>query len=484
MTKHDHISAAGTAMRHQAGKPLGRRDFLGRTAAAGGLAGLGLWARLCHGETPSSLIEAGQGTVDITPPLGIEMAGFHRAPGNERRITGIRQSTAARALVLKQGDARVAIVSLDVCGVSPAFADEVGRRAAGKTGIPASNVRVCATHTHSMPTFRYFRQWGAISPDYMAAVQQKVVEAIEKAKADLAPARVLLGRQRVVGGNFNRTTSTWKTDAEFDENSTDNDRWLDTMLHALRFERSAGKQDLLWYQFSAHPVCYTDGNAGPDWPGIVAETARAKNLPDPSYLQGHAGDVNPGDGKPWLGVPERVAEAVSTGLAGALDQAQPVTIDAVRVRTARIELPLDIPLFRARLEQYRNDPSKCTGGSYVDARFAADWAESAAKRDLSQTTLAVRISALQLGSVGFLFHPAELYSCYGLAIRRDSPLEHTLVVGYTDDIIGYLPDPNAYKRGEYAALTVPGILDLPPFTPEAGRTLAAEANKLLRETAG
>ena len=29
------------------------------------------------------------------PPLGIEMAGFHRPPGKERRIAGIRQPTAA-----------------------------------------------------------------------------------------------------------------------------------------------------------------------------------------------------------------------------------------------------------------------------------------------------------------------------------------------------------------------------------------------------
>ena len=43
-----------------------------------------------------------------------------------------------------------------------------------------------------MPTFRYFRQWGAISPEYMAAVEKKIVEAVEKAQADLAPAALYL----------------------------------------------------------------------------------------------------------------------------------------------------------------------------------------------------------------------------------------------------------------------------------------------------
>ena len=79
-----------------------------------------------------------------------------------------------------------------------------------------------------------------------------------------------------------------------------------------------------------------------------------------------------------------------------------------------------------------------------------------------------------------LFHPAELYSCYGLAIRRDSPVADTLVVGYTDGIIGYLPDPKAYKAGEYAAIVVPKILDYPPFTPTAARQFTAAAMAMLK----
>lgn len=466
--------------RHPLRTRIPRRGFLGRCVRAGGLAAMGFRARSGRAATPPRL-EAGEGTVDTTPPLGIEMAGFHRAPGKERRITGIRQPTAARALVLKRGDARAAIVSLDICAVSREFAGRVQRRVAERVGIAAPNVRVAATHTHSMPTFRYFRQWGAISPEYLAKVEDDCVRAVELAQADLAPAEMHVGHARVVDGNFNRTTKNWKTDAQFGPNSTDADRWLDTMLHALVFERS-GKPSLLWYHFSAHPVCYTDDNAGPDWPGLVAERTRTGQKLSPSYLQGHSGDVNPGPGKPsWLGEPEKVADAVHAGLQQAVSGAQPVAVDVLRARTTQVALPLDVPLMRARLEQYQKDPSKCQSGTYVDARFAADWAKSAAKWPADRTTLAVPVSALQLGSIGLLFHPAELYSCYGLSIRRDSPLDHTLVVGYTDGLIGYLPDPNAYKAGEYAALTVPGILDLPPFTPQAGRQFTAAALKLLRE---
>jgi hypothetical protein len=102
---------------------------------------------------------------------------------------------------------------------------------------------------------------------------------------------------------------------------------------------------------------------------------------------------------------------------------------------------------------------------------------------VKQLHLPITLSAIQLGPVGMVFHPSELYSYYGLAVSRDSPLPHTLVIGYTDGIIGYLADPKAYEAGEYAAVTVPKILDYPPFTPAAARRTAAAAGDLLRRIA-
>ena len=82
---------------------------------------------------------------------------------------------------------------------------------------------------------------------------------------------------------------------------------------------------------------------------------------------------------------------------------------------------------------------------------------------------------VRLGEVGLLFHPAELFSFYGLAIRLGSPFRDTLVVGYTDGCVGYLCDPKAYQTGAYEAFTVPKILDYPPFAPTAARQMTAAA---------
>jgi hypothetical protein len=330
-----------------------------------------------------------------------------------------------------------------------------------------------------MPSFRFFRQWGAIPEQYMVEVEKKIVRAVQMAQEDLAPAELSLGKARTESANFNRTTDTWKTGAEFSADSTDADRWLDTALHVMRFERGGGKRTLLWYHFSAHPVCYTDTLAGPDWPGVAARLVREKMKLEAAFLQGHIGDVNPGGGKPWLGIADDVGARVAAAVGRAVEAARPVTATEIRVCNEQIAMPLDIGRLQQWLAEYAGDPAKCAGGTWVDADFAKDWYESARRWDLGQTHLPTPLSAVQLGTVALLFHPAELYSCYGLMIRRDSPLPDTLVVGYTDAMIGYVADPAAYERGEYSALTVPKICGLPPFVPAAGRTFAAAAVDVL-----
>ncbi|NQT39115.1 MAG: neutral/alkaline non-lysosomal ceramidase N-terminal domain-containing protein [Planctomycetes bacterium] len=459
---------------------LQRRAFLGKIVGGGTAAALALSGRSGSAAAKEPRLEAGEGVVDTTPPLGIEMAGFHRPAGKERRIVGIRRPAAARALVLRLGDAKAAMVSLDICGVSRQMTARVQTRIAKQLGVPAANVRICATHTHSMPTFRYFRQWGAISPEYMASVETKIVRAVEMAKDDLAPAALYLGKSRAPGASNNRTTKTWKTDEQFTKDSTDAQRWLDTTVHVLHFDRGEGSRNLLWYHFSAHPVCYQDDNAGPDWPGLVAELVRQKHGMAPSYLQGHCGDVNAGDASHWIGAAEKTAEPVAAAITRAIETARQVKVDTLRMQTRQSRLPLDMERFGQWLAAYRKDPSKCSGGSWVDAGFAEDWFQSSVKRDITQTHTTVPLSAMQLGELGLVFHPSELYTCYGLTIRRDSPLEDTLVVGYTDDIIGYLPDPNAFKAGEYSAITVPKIIDLPPFAPTAARTLTGDTVAMLK----
>ena len=90
---------------------------------------------------------------------------------------------------------------------------------------------------------------------------------------------------------------------------------------------------------------------------------------------------------------------------------------------------------------------------------------------------------MRLGNLAFLFHPAELYSFYGLQLRTTAPFPNVIAVGYCDDFVGYLTDPKAYDDNEYAAIVVPKILGLPPFTPDCARRFTARGQELLKKLA-
>ena len=474
-------------MKRHSSAPLNRRTFIRRSLGAGAALGALTGPQILSFAQGDKTLRAGEATVDSTPPKGIELAGFHYpVGGNPRFITDIRQPSAVRALVIQHNLTQVAILSIDILAVTAAMTSRVQQAVEAKTGIPAANVRLCATHTHSMPTFAYLRQWGTVPEEYMKTVEDKAVEAVTLAQADCVSAEMFVGGSQAEGGNFNRTVKGSKTDKDFTPESTDEERWLDTLLQVLYFERGEGKSGILWYHFSSHPVCYGDGLAGPDWPGLVAQQVKENYKMTPSFLQGHAGDVNPGDGVKWIGDAEPSAKAVYAAIDRAMGKLEKVDVDVLRCVSRSFEMPLDIALYEQWMKEYETAPEKCNSGNWVDAGFAKDWFDASRAKAWSRTTLPTPISCIQIGNTGLAFHSSELYSFYGLDIRHKSPFAHTVLVGYADDAIGYVTDPKSYEPadgGNYGAVVVPKILDLPPFTPESGRALAAGLGELLRDTA-
>ena len=92
---------------------------------------------------------AGAAVVDITPPVGYRMCGYF----SERLSTGVKDPLLAKALVLRQGDLQAAIVCCDLIGVPRGIALRARKAASEKTGIPAANIAITGTHSHTGPLF-------------------------------------------------------------------------------------------------------------------------------------------------------------------------------------------------------------------------------------------------------------------------------------------------------------------------------------------
>ena len=99
-------------------------------------------------ETDGVPVHAGVAHATITPPVGATLVGYFARKGGS---TSERDPLYATALVLDDGQDRVALLSCDLLWVHPSLVDEVRASVHEATGIAPDHVMICCTHTHSGP---------------------------------------------------------------------------------------------------------------------------------------------------------------------------------------------------------------------------------------------------------------------------------------------------------------------------------------------
>jgi len=143
---------------------------------------------------PAGEFTVGFGETDLTPEIGagkkpVFLAGF----GQNRKATKVHDPITARAVVMADGDEKIALVSVDVVGL---FLPSVERVREKLTGF--KYVLVSATHNHEGPDT--LGLWGAspvqsgVDPEYLKRVEAGCVEAAKAADKAREPATVKIGK--------------------------------------------------------------------------------------------------------------------------------------------------------------------------------------------------------------------------------------------------------------------------------------------------
>ena len=85
-------------------------------------------------------MRAGFGKAELTPPLGVELAGYGYYL--QRRAAAVADPLYARALLLEQGEQRALLVSCEVLGLSRPVCDAVIRHAREALGCAEAAVTI------------------------------------------------------------------------------------------------------------------------------------------------------------------------------------------------------------------------------------------------------------------------------------------------------------------------------------------------------
>lgn len=155
------------------------------------------------------MLKAGMARAEITPELGLELAGYPHYPRNN---TGAHDPLYATCMYIANDYQEIAMVTLDLLFFSKKHVLEVRKKVEKECGIPASNIMISCSHTHSGPWASgrldiESLEAGKQQPQkYVERVINTITQIIVEAKsnnfdAEFASGTAVCGAESGVGGN-------------------------------------------------------------------------------------------------------------------------------------------------------------------------------------------------------------------------------------------------------------------------------------------
>ena len=280
--------------------------------------------------------EAGAAAVDVTPPVGVPLAGYGGGARRERfpdlnpfdyhtflkPSTGVHDPIMAKALVLGNGHDRFCLVTIDAVATdADVVKDSVAKAAAQGFSVPLEKVLMCASHSHSGPgalSRRTFWQLTAADLRVQRVVDgftDGIARAMVEAERALGPAHVGLASTQLTNATSNRRASD-SPDLDPDD--------IDPELVAVRIDRPDGTAVATVWNFAIHGTHFgTDDHLfSADIMGSASIKAEAMGAGVAMFVNGAEGDIRPTGGYDATG--QLIADAIMAARAAAVTEPQGV----------------------------------------------------------------------------------------------------------------------------------------------------------------
>ena len=423
--------------------------------------------------------KVGFARVNINPMLGIAMEGYY-VP---RFAKGFLDDLEANALALACAGRRILMISVDCCGIEANLSRRYRRAIAEATDLPAENIFLSATHTHTGPALTrldMFETDDAPIERYAAFLQERLCDAARLALADLKPARMgfCVGRapDRVAYiRRYKMKDGTTCTCPPINDPNIDHPIGeLDQRVNVLRFDREGGDSVVL-VNYGLHADTINGEMISPDWPGWMRRTVeRALDGVKCVCFVGAEGDVGSTHVFPSGGdmndteisfdnemKSPGMARFVGRALAGTVlqvfDKVEYVPVDSVDIRhrmadiQANLPAPEDLP--RARRFKALHEAGRDADIPYAAMELTTVVAEAIRMCNLEHGPEAFRLelTGLRIGGIALIGLPGEPFTGIGRALKRAEGWRLVLPCCIVNGYEGYFPMQEASDEGGYEA---------------------------------
>jgi len=430
---------------------------------------------------------AGAATADITPKGSQFLFGY---PHVERRSTGVHDPLLSSALYLADGRTELMFVADDIIFVPRDLAGRARERIASATGVPASNIMLTATHTHSGPiTVNYLSNEGdpavpKADENYLRLLEDGIVNAAVAARQSAEPACIGLATGDDTGVGTNRRDPSGPADHR-------------APVLAVRSAKT-NEYIAVMLVCSMHPTVLHEDSAeiSGDFPASARRYLHRGVLPAACPVLHHTGPA--GNQSPrhvvkanTFAEADRLGEILGRAVARALEEAR--YVDDARLACLRdwVELPpkafptvkeaqARLQAAARRLEELRRQgaarqavrTAECDWFGAEEAvtlaRAAGD-GKIAAARDACSPA---EIQAFRVGPWTFVGWPGELFIEYALVVKAECP--DTFVISLANgELQGYIVTPEAAAEGGYEASNA-------LFGPDAGDAILHKTLRMLK----
>lgn len=442
-------------------------------------------------------LHAGFGRVDVTPMLGIGIAGYFKP----RYAEGVLDELEINALALACEGSKVILLSIDHCGIGREIIKEYRKHVSEVTGVPEDSVYIHATHTHTGP-FLTKDSEDVLEQEYYQIVYRKMADAAQLALADLKSARMGWGIGEAPNIAFVRRfcmkdgsikTNPGVNNPDIVEPIGD----VDERVSILRFDRE-GADTLVLVNFADHPDTVGGCKISADWPGFLRKTVE-KALDDTKciFFNGAQGDVNHVNVRPeggylndtfndfddvsrGYGHARYMGRVVTGGVLQAYDKVKYVDVDSLKAIQRTIKVPSNMPKPEDMPEAHRINDLHNAGKDhelpYKGMMLTTVVAEAGrmVRLEHGPESFDMELSGVAIGEVAMIGIPGEPFTGIGRGLKETEGWELIMPTCLTNGSEGYFPVKDAYEQGGYEARSSSFREGVAEFIIEEGKKLLNE----------
>jgi hypothetical protein len=409
-------------------------------------------------------IRAGFAKGIITPELPFYLAGYGVLCA-DRNAKYVKDDLYVSVISISNGTHTLVFISCDLISMKDSLNKPALEYLQTEHGIPEQNVIICATHTHTGPEIRDCLPEGQAYIDfqntYNKFLQGRILEVVKAALENPIDATMHIGQSQAEDISFNRLYRC-NDGSEVFGKSTGKKLIgaagpVDPSVQTLSILGMDKKLKAVMINFACHPDIVGGAAAdfvSSDWPGAarnVFESVYGKDTVC-MVLQGAAGDINQNDYKEHYlsnGGTEKafqVGRAVAGAAMLAVEKSSLDLVDTEKISTEMEYLQIPYTEITQEFRDYVKRLSETENLSGLEQSLVRNFC----KWDKEGKVDKFPIKCLRIGAFAFAGMPGEIFTQWGLEIKKYSPAHQTFIVELCsshDGLTGYKCGTDQALRG-------------------------------------